>query len=79
MKNPIKTWRLKTHDNIVVSGDGKGRYTLEYLPDCAAVKFREGEQADDDMEILGEEIGKLFRCQVSLGPGSEYLRMIGLR
>jgi hypothetical protein len=64
MKNPIKTWRLKTHDNIDVFGDGKGRYTLEYLPDCAAVEFREDEQADDDMEILGEEIGKLLgvRC-----------------
>ena len=42
VKNPIKTWWLKTHGNIDVCGDGKGRYSLEYLPDYAAVEFREG-------------------------------------
>jgi hypothetical protein len=60
MKNPIKTWWLKTHDNIDVCGDGKGRYTLEHLPDCAAVEFREGERTDGEMETLGEEISKLL-------------------
>ena len=64
MKNPIKTWWLKTHANIDVCGDGKGRYSLEYLPDYAAVEFREGEHPDGEMEILGEEISKLLgvRC-----------------
>jgi hypothetical protein len=63
-KNPIKTWWLKTHDNIDVCGNGKGRYSLEYLPDSAAVEFREVEHADDAMEILGEEISNLLgvRC-----------------
>ena len=60
MKNPIKTWWLKTHDNIDVCGNGKGRYSLEYLPDSAAVEFREVEHAEDDMEILGEEISNLL-------------------
>ena len=59
-KNPIKTWWLKTHDNIDVCGNGKGRYSLEYLPDSAAVEFREVEHAEDDMEILGEEISNLL-------------------
>jgi hypothetical protein len=64
MKNPIKTWWLKTHDNIDVCSDGKGRYSLEYRPDYVAVEFREGEQADDNMEILREEISRLLgvRC-----------------
>jgi hypothetical protein len=63
-KNLIKTWWLKTHDNIDVCGNGKGRYTLEYLPDSTAVEFREVEPAEDDMEILGEEISNLLgvRC-----------------
>jgi hypothetical protein len=59
-KNPIKTWWLKTHDNTDVCGNGKGRYSLEYLPDSAAVEFREVEHAEDDMEILGEEISNLL-------------------
>jgi len=60
MKNPIKTWWLKTHDNIDVCCDGKGRYSIEYLPDCEPVEFRDGELPNDDMEILGEEISELL-------------------
>jgi hypothetical protein len=60
MKNPIKTWWLKTHENIDVCGDGKGRYSLEYLPDYALVEFREGEHQDADMETLVKEISKLL-------------------
>ena len=60
MRKTVKTWWLKTRDNIDVCGDGKGRYSLEHLPDYAAVEFRDGERQDDDMEILGEEIGKLL-------------------
>ena len=32
MKKLVKTWWLKTHDNIDVYTDGKGNYSLEVLP-----------------------------------------------
>jgi hypothetical protein len=60
MRKIVKTWWLKTRDNIDVCGDGNGNYSLEHLPDFAAVEFRDGELQDDDMEVLGEEISKLL-------------------
>jgi hypothetical protein len=60
IKKPVKTWWLKTHDNIDVCGNGKGRYSLEQLPGSSAVEFREGQQPIDEMEILGREISKLL-------------------
>ncbi len=75
MKKIVKTWWLKTRDNIDVCGDGKGRYSLEHLPDCAPVEFREGEHPDADMEILGEEISKLLGLQCHWVRGQDIYRM----
>jgi hypothetical protein len=60
MKKVVKTWWLKTHDNIDVCGDAKGHYSLEHLPGCAVVELREGVHTDDDMEIFGAEISELL-------------------
>ena len=60
MKKVVKTWWLKTHDNVDVCADAKGHYSLEHLPGCAVVEFREGEHTDDDIEILGAEISEFL-------------------
>lgn len=70
MKEPIRTWRLKTYDNIDVYGDGEGRYSLEALANFAGVKFMEGEHPQDHLETLGEEIGNILgvECHWVRGP-----------
>jgi hypothetical protein len=70
MKGPIRTWRLKTYDNIDVYGDGKGNYSLKVLPNYAGVKFTEGERPEDIMDTWREEIGKLLNveCHWVRGP-----------
>jgi hypothetical protein len=75
MKKTVKTWWLKTHDNIDVCGDGNGHYSLEYLRDCEAVEFREGEHAHDDMETLGAEISKLLGVECHWVRGRDTYRM----
>jgi len=74
MKKTIKTWWLETHDNIDVCGDGKCHYTVEHLPDYAAVEYREGEHPDHDMETLGEEISKLLGIKCHWVRGQDIYR-----
>jgi hypothetical protein len=70
MKEPIRTWRLKTFDNIDVCGDGRGNYSLEALANYAGVKLTEGERPEDDMEALREEISDILgvECHWVRGP-----------
>jgi hypothetical protein len=70
MKEPIRTWRLKTRDNIDVYGDGRGNYSLDALANFAGAKFTEGERSEDDMEALGEKISDILgvECHWVRGP-----------
>lgn len=56
----IRTWWLKTLENIDVYTDGKNQYGLEGLPNYSLVQFREGERPWNSMESWQKEISHLL-------------------